>query len=147
MMHRGFVILPFIIFPLIVMLRLKVFLPHTQSVPLKQIEFEPSFSFINAKKRWTTSGKRENLFNKSESLALAKELGFRFTYGIGSKTEVGEILKFLSRNYLRFNHPVRLSQHVFGNFNSHYQNVIYLFVSSAPFTECFFKSVQLFFRV
>ena len=64
----------------------------TQSVPYHQIEFEPSFSFFSANERWTNSHDREQLYRQDDSIALAKELGFRFTYGIGNKTELGSYI-------------------------------------------------------
>ncbi len=64
----------------------------TQPVPYHKIEFEPSFSFFSAHHRWTNSHERELLYNSKDSIEIAKELGFRFTYGVGENTEVGSYI-------------------------------------------------------
>lgn len=64
----------------------------TQPVPFHKIEFEPSFSFFSAHHRWTDSHERELLYSSKDSVEIAKELGFRFTYGVGKNTEVGSYI-------------------------------------------------------
>lgn len=62
------------------------------TVALNHLEFEPSFSFFRAENRWNSYGKKEQLYQSADSVLLSKELGFRFTYGLGEKTEIGSYI-------------------------------------------------------
>jgi len=52
----------------------KLVVINAETVPSNKIEFEPSFGFN---------------VSKNDSLKVNSDFGFRFTYGLNSKTEVG----------------------------------------------------------
>jgi len=52
----------------------KLVVINTETVPANKIEFEPSFGFS---------------ISKNDSINMNSDFGFRFTYGINSKTEIG----------------------------------------------------------
>lgn len=52
---------------------------NTSAVPKNAIEFEPAFDFS---------------VSKNDSILIDKNMGFRFTYGLNNKTEIGILLPF-----------------------------------------------------
>ena len=52
----------------------KLVVINTETVPANKIEFEPSFNI---------------LIQKSDSMPISSDFGFRFTYGLNNKTEIG----------------------------------------------------------
>lgn len=59
------------------------------TIPSKQIEFEPSFSFSSSTKMFDSNGTSQNLFLSSDSIQFSSSFGFRFTYGLFDNFEVG----------------------------------------------------------
>jgi hypothetical protein len=59
------------------------------TVPGKDLEFEPSYSFAKSTKQWDSDNKLVNKFSTTDSAAIASELAIRCTYGFSDKLEIG----------------------------------------------------------
>ncbi|NPD46463.1 MULTISPECIES: transporter [unclassified Lentimicrobium] len=53
------------------------------------VEFEPSVSHIISHKVWNNEGQLQDLYGSSDSVFKSTGLGFRFTYGLWDKVEIG----------------------------------------------------------
>lgn len=62
---------------------------NTQTVPKDAIEFEPSVLLAGSGNVWNSEGRKSSKPEDSDSLAFYSDLGFRFTYGLGNKLEIG----------------------------------------------------------
>jgi len=67
----------------------KLSVPNTSTVPQFAIEFEPSFSFGFSTKHWNEAGWTAHSFQRGDSISVASELNFRFTYGVQDNLEIG----------------------------------------------------------
>jgi len=55
----------------------------------KKIEFEPSFFHVRSYQYWDNSGNLQNLYSTDDSVKVITGIGFRFTYGLWDKIELG----------------------------------------------------------
>ncbi|RUA23617.1 MAG: hypothetical protein DSY76_09270 [Bacteroidetes bacterium] len=55
----------------------------------KKIEFEPSFFHARSSKYWDNSSDLQNIYSTSDSLKVVTGMGFRFSYGLWDKLELG----------------------------------------------------------
>jgi hypothetical protein len=55
----------------------------------KKIEFEPVFYHFASSKYWNADGELHDLYSTPDSIRKATGMGFRFTYGMFDKLEVG----------------------------------------------------------
>ena len=60
-----------------------------ETVPLKDLEFEPSFNFGRITKIWDSEKKLKTKFSTSDSVETFSGLAFRCTYGLTEKLEIG----------------------------------------------------------
>lgn len=61
----------------------------TQPVPVKAIEFEPTFGFSYSNEMWNETGKLIKTFETKDSVATSSKFGFRFSYGAIKNLEIG----------------------------------------------------------
>ena len=59
------------------------------TVPAKDLEFEPSFSFGKTSQTWNSESKLQNKFANGDSIETISGLAFRCTYGLTDKLEIG----------------------------------------------------------
>lgn len=59
------------------------------TVPARDLEFEPSYSFSKASKQWNEDSKLVRKFSSSDSVEIASELAIRCTYGFSDNLEMG----------------------------------------------------------
>jgi hypothetical protein len=59
------------------------------TVPKRDLEFKPSFSFGISRQKWNSNYKLENSFATPDSLETYSEYSLRFTYGLTDKIEIG----------------------------------------------------------
>jgi hypothetical protein len=55
----------------------------------KKIEFEPAFYHFSSSQYWDADGNLQNLYSTPDSVRNATGMGFRFTYGMFDKLEIG----------------------------------------------------------
>lgn len=55
----------------------------------KTVEFEPSFYYFESKKNWDDDGNLEDIFGSADSSRHNTGLGFRITYGLWDRLEIG----------------------------------------------------------
>lgn len=55
----------------------------------KNIEFEPNFIHARTNKYYDSNGALQNLYNSTDSLKVVTAMGFRFSYGLWDKLELG----------------------------------------------------------
>jgi len=55
----------------------------------KKIEFEPSFFHARSAKYWDNNNHLHNIYESTDSLKLVTGIGFRFSYGLWDKLELG----------------------------------------------------------
>lgn len=53
------------------------------------VEFEPTVTHMVSHKTWNNEGKLQDLYGSSDSVFKSTGLGFRFTYGLWGKLEIG----------------------------------------------------------
>ena len=55
----------------------------------KKIEFEPAFYHFTSSKEWDGASRLQNCYSTPDSMAYTTGMGFRFTYGLWNKMEMG----------------------------------------------------------
>ena len=66
----------------------KIVTLNCATVEQSKLEFEPAF-FVVKYSKFYNNNKLTNYFSTSDSVFTSAGMGFRFTYGLGSKTEIG----------------------------------------------------------
>jgi len=79
-------------------------------VPAGHLEAEPSFIYLYGKKAFNNYGKLYPVSVNADSAVILKDFFFRFTYGVGSRLEIGTYVT-ANLNSLSFGAKYRFIQH------------------------------------
>jgi len=62
---------------------------NAKTIDHHMVEFEPTVTHIVSHKIWNNDGQLQDLYGSSDSVFKSTSLGFRFTYGLWGKIEIG----------------------------------------------------------